>query len=97
MNTAKRILSVVLVFLGLQAGQAAAQVVEKGGAARPPKNEAVKNESTATGQPHTREGAVVTERAPAPRPQPAEHEEKKWGLQVTTGEKWYQVSIKLVM
>ena len=95
MKTLTRILSLTLVAISLSAAVATAQQADKNVATKPLKTELPRQTPPPQGGQQAREAAPAPER-PAPPP-PAEKEEKRWGLQVTTGEKWYQVSIKLVM
>lgn len=93
MNVAIKILSSVLVAAVLSSADAAGQTTDKANATHQAK--------TDTAKPgHNAEVAGKEVITPSRKTPPAEQpskEEKKWGLQVVTGEKWYQVSIKLVM
>lgn len=50
-----------------------------------------------SGSTQAREETAHNDKNSSPKPAEEQKEDKKWGIQVVTGEKWYQVSIKLVM
>ena len=95
MNIAIKILSSMLVAVVLSSANASGQTTEKANATRPVKTDTAKP-GHATAEATAKEATAQARKTNPPAEQPAK-EEKKWGLQVVTGEKWYQVSIKLVM
>jgi len=95
MNIAIKIFSSVLVAVVLSSANATGQTTDKANTSRQAKTDTAKPVH-ASAETNAREGAAQPQKAQPPAEQPAK-EEKKWGLQVVTGEKWYQVSIKLVM
>lgn len=95
MNVAIKILTSLLVAVVLSSANASGQTTEKTSTTRQVKSDTAKPVQVA-GDNHAKEANGQAPKATPPAEQP-EKEEKRWGLQVVTGEKWYQVSIKLVM
>lgn len=95
MNSAIKLFSSALVVVVLSFANATGQTTDKANAPRQAKTDTAKPGHT-TAEASAREATAQSRKAQAPSDEPAK-EEKKWGLQVVTGEKWYQVSIKLVM
>lgn len=94
MNVAIKILSSALVAAVLSSADASGQTTDKANTARQAKTDTAKPAHIA--ETTGRDANAQPRKTQPPVEQPAK-EEKKWGLQVVTGEKWYQVSIKLVM
>lgn len=95
MNIAIKLISSVLVAVVLSSAHASGQTTDKANTNRQVKTDTAKP-GRATAEATAKEGTTQVRKPNPPAEQP-EKEEKKWGLQVVTGEKWYQVSIKLVM
>jgi hypothetical protein len=95
MNVAIKILTSLLVAVVLSSANASGQTTDKTNTARQVKSDTAKPGPVA-GDAHAKEASGQAPKTAPPAEQPG-REEKKWGLQVITGEKWYQVSIKLVM
>ncbi|MBX2906277.1 MAG: hypothetical protein KF744_09585 [Taibaiella sp.] len=95
MNVAIKIFTSLLVAVVLSSANASGQTTDKSNTTSHVKSDTVKPGQVA-GETHVKESGAQPPKPTRPAEQP-EKEEKRWGLQVVTGEKWYQVSIKLVM